>query len=376
MECKILFLEPFYGGSHKDFADGLVRHSKHDITLMTLPSRFWKWRMRGAALYFAEKIHNPGDYDLIFASDLLSLSDLKSILGKKAPPVVLYFHENQLSYPAPTGGERDMHFGFTDITSAAAADRVMFNSHFHCNAFFNELPGFLQKMPEYRPSWVINEIREKSQVVYPGIELPSASHRNSLTSENRNVEAPAFLRGLDAPLILWNHRWEFDKGPELFFRVLYDLDTRGFRFYLALAGENFQMVPKPFLEAKKFFRNRIVQYGYIPEKVNYQKLLLHADIVVSTAYQENFGISVLEGIAAGCLPLLPYRLSYPEILPPRYHPECLYETTDDLTSKLSKLLHQGRVEPPEGLVKHAASFSWNNRIAEFDSLFEKWSYAG
>jgi glycosyltransferase involved in cell wall biosynthesis len=36
-------LEPFFGGSHKDFAQGLVSHSRHKIDSVTLPARFWKW---------------------------------------------------------------------------------------------------------------------------------------------------------------------------------------------------------------------------------------------------------------------------------------------------------------------------------------------
>ncbi|MDA3941475.1 MAG: DUF3524 domain-containing protein, partial [Spirochaetia bacterium] len=50
---KILFLESFYSGSHKAFADGLIKNSKHNIEILTMPARFWKWRMKGAALYFA-----------------------------------------------------------------------------------------------------------------------------------------------------------------------------------------------------------------------------------------------------------------------------------------------------------------------------------
>jgi glycosyltransferase involved in cell wall biosynthesis len=362
MECKILFLEPFYGGSHKDFADGLVRHSRHNIELMTLPDRFWKWRMRGAALHFADMIENPSEYDLILVSDLLSLSDLTAFFGKKMPSTCLYFHENQLSYPVPKDEERDVHFGFTDITSAVSADRIMFNSHFHYDSFFNELPRFLGRMPEYRPNWVIEEIRKKSQVVYPGIELPASGR----TKKEK----------LDAPLILWNHRWEFDKGPEVFFRTLYELDKRGLHFYLALAGENFQTVPKPFLEAKGFFGDRVLQYGYIPDKLEYQALLLQADIIISTAYQENFGISVLEAAASGCHPLLPARLSYPEILPDRYHRNCLYTSEEDLAAKLAKLLGSDPIEPPAGLSGEASRFSWADRICEFDDLFTQWFSGG
>ena len=50
---RFLLLEPFFGGSHREFAEGLIEHSRHAIELRTLPARFWKWRLRGAALYLA-----------------------------------------------------------------------------------------------------------------------------------------------------------------------------------------------------------------------------------------------------------------------------------------------------------------------------------
>jgi len=48
------------------------------------------------------------------------------------------------------------------------------------------------------------------------------------------------------PLVIWNHRWEFDKNPELFFSVLGQVDETGKRFRLALLGENYQNVPQAF----------------------------------------------------------------------------------------------------------------------------------
>jgi hypothetical protein len=57
---KVLFLEPFYGGSHKVFADGLIHHSRHAAHLFQLPARFWKWRMRGAALHFLHSVKTSG----------------------------------------------------------------------------------------------------------------------------------------------------------------------------------------------------------------------------------------------------------------------------------------------------------------------------
>jgi glycosyltransferase involved in cell wall biosynthesis len=363
MELRILFLEPFYGGSHKDFADGLLEASRHTIELSTLPARFWKWRMRGAALYFARELPDPGGYDLVLTSDLLSVSDLKAMWGAASPPVIVYFHENQLSYPVPRGQERDQHFGFTNITSCLTADRVIFNSRFQYTSFFRELPLFLRKMPEYRPLWAVEDIEKKSSVLYPGCRLhKSPGKRPSPLPPNHPWRT-------ETPVILWNHRWEFDKQPELFFSVLSALKKEGLPFSVAVAGENFQVVPKPFIEGKKQLGDRIIQYGFIESKEEYFLLLSNSDIIVSTAIQENFGISVIEGIYSGCFPLLPRRLSYPEIVPKKFHAACLYANENELTDKLARLLRR-LPAAPAGLSEAVSKFSWTNQIDRYDSLFE------
>jgi len=369
MNLRILFLEPFYGGSHKDFVDGLTAASRHSIDLHTLPARFWKWRMRGAALHFTDLLPDPAGYDLVFTSDMLSVSDLKSLWGKKSPPVIIYFHESQLSYPAPKGEERDYHFCFTDITNCLASDRVLFNSHFHKDSFFKELPLFLQKMPEYKPYWAVDKIAEKSEVLYPGCNF-STFDSNGKEKKTSPVDFKSEKHTDRSPLILWNHRWEFDKQPDVFFDVLYEADSRGVDFRIALAGENFQMVPKAFLQGQEYFKDRVVQYGFIDSKQEYFNLLFNSDIIISTAIQENFGISVLEGIYAGSYPLLPDRLAYPEIIPREFHRDCLYDSEDELIDKLIKIIQEG-IDQPRGLADAIGKFDWNIRIKEYDNMFSK-----
>ena len=104
---RILLLEPFYGGSHRDVADGLVAHSRHSVELMRLPARFWKWRMRAASLWFSHQLAETHDYDLVVCTGLMSVADLKA-LWPTAPPVLLYSHENQLAYPLPEGEQMDL----------------------------------------------------------------------------------------------------------------------------------------------------------------------------------------------------------------------------------------------------------------------------
>ncbi len=356
---NILFLEPFYGGSHRDFTDGLIRHSRHHYTLQTLPDRFWKWRMRGAALHFSRAVTDWEEYDLILMSDLMSASDLKALVGLPLPPMVVYFHESQLSYPLPPGERMDYQFGFTDITSGLVADHLIFNSRFHFDSFFAELPRFIRRMPEHRPGWAADEIRAKSSVIYPGTELA--------TLADAGLEDPA---PDEPPLILWNHRWEFDKDPETFFRVLGRLDDGGYRFNLALLGENFQAVPKPFIAARERYGKRILVDGFRESREEYLSWLKRSDIVVSCAIQENFGLSVVEAVAAGAYPLLPNRLSYPELVPEQLHADHLYRDEEELSLKLAHLLDQPR-KPAAALKAAYMKHDWAGRVTEYDEFFEE-----
>jgi hypothetical protein len=87
-----LFIEPFFGGSHRDFAEGLAAHSCHDIHVVHLPARFWKWRMRGAALHFFRIIDDLSAYDGIITTGLMSLADFTALCGGRRPPALVYFH--------------------------------------------------------------------------------------------------------------------------------------------------------------------------------------------------------------------------------------------------------------------------------------------
>jgi glycosyltransferase involved in cell wall biosynthesis len=360
---RILFLEPFFGGSHRDFAEGLVEYSNHRLDLHTLPARFWKWRLRGAALHFAHKIGNPGDYDALVTCDMLSLSDLRALWGGNCPPSLVYFHENQLTYPLAPGERMDYQYGFTDITTALAAKRVLFNSRSHHDAFFENLPDFLRNMPEYRPTWVIDDVKAKSSILYPGCRF----------DEETEIVLP---KPHEPPLIIWNHRWEFDKNPTLFFNTLKKVTAKQAKFRLALLGENYQVMPKGFISAKKLFRDRLEQYGYVESKDEYYGWLKRGSIVISTADQENFGISIVEAVRHGCAPLLPDRLSYPELIPEHLHTHFLYRDEHDLLHKLLKLLTElPRPGNPwlhriKELARYMNRFSWKNLIADYDRELE------
>ncbi|HCY87070.1 MAG TPA: DUF3524 domain-containing protein [Desulfobacteraceae bacterium] len=314
--------------------------------------------MRGAALQFVKQAQDLSSYDVIFATDLMDLTDFKGLAGPDCPPVVFYFHENQLSYPLAPNEKRDFHLGFTNIVSAAAADAVVFNSCFHRDDFFNAARKLLRKMPDTRPGWLLDDIEAKTCVIYPGIRLPKGRTPGISGS------------GLDRPLIVWNHRWEYDKNPDLFFRVLGRLKEKGVGFYLALLGEQYDKVPQVFERAKDTFRDEILVAGYQASGEVYREWLSKGRVVVSTAIQENFGIAVMEATAYGCFPLLPDRLSYPELVPERFRRDVIYSSEKMLLEKLTTALTtaDGLVPARRALAQNAARFSWEAMIGEYDRL--------
>ena len=171
---RILAIEPYYGGSHKAFLDGLVRHSRHRFELFTLPARKWKWRMRGAAINAVQYLRaNPQPYDLVFASDFLSMADFAGMCPPpmNAAPRIAYFHENQFSYPEQPESARDYQYLFTNVTTCLAAHRVFFNSHYHRTSFIRETDAFLRRMPDCVPEGIPREIEARSAVLHVGCEL-------------------------------------------------------------------------------------------------------------------------------------------------------------------------------------------------------------
>jgi len=337
---KVLGLEAYYGGSHKAFIDGWIANSRHDWTLLTLPPNKWKWRMRHAAITFADEVNKRTGqgqrWDVLFCSDMLNLAEFLGLaggaLGQAAS--IVYFHENQLTYPVRFESERDYQFGVTNMTTALAATAVWFNSKFHCDEFLGALGRFLKRMPDHQPADVIEQIRAKSAVYPPGINKPPAPK----------------ARKAGPMRILWAARWEHDKNPEDFFEALKRLKDQGTDFRLSVIGPRFREVPEVFGWVKDFFAEHIEQWGYQQDPTDYAAALVGADVIVSTARHEFFGLSVAEAIAAGAFPLLPKRLSYPELLESvssKRADEFFYDgTIEDLARRLTKaakLVEKGKL---------------------------------
>ncbi len=365
---NILAVEPFYSGSHKAFLSGLQQHSQHHIIPVKLGFKGHKWRMHGDSVVLAGMAKEiEEDIDLLFISSMTNLPAFLALTNPRFAhvPKAMYMHENQFTQPMPEGEERDMTYCYINYVSMLAADRLIFSSNFHRRDFLKALPPFLENYPDNKRYFSISDIADKSIVLYPGLNL----QRFDAQPDTRHTN--------DTPVIVWNQRWQFDRNPAMFFRVLNRLDDIDLNFDLILAGDTQHKKPEAFEKAWQRYGQHITHFGYVENRESYSKLLHSGNIVVSTATYEFFCVAIMEAIYCGCHPLLPNRLHYPELIPenlhkPLLHAPVLYDTEDDLFHYLKDLL-TGKTQPLpktslQSINKH---LDWANRIDQFDKMFEK-----
>jgi glycosyltransferase involved in cell wall biosynthesis len=368
---EIILVEPYNTGSHAEWGLGYARHSAHVVRTLSLSGSHWKWRMHGGAVTLARKFQESGHApDLILATDMLDLAAFLSLTRAKTSrvPAAVYFHENQLTYawsPADRDPRenRDEHYGFINFTSALVSDRVFFNSHYHMEAFLSELPRFLAKFPDHQELGAVEGIGDKASVLPLGFEF---ARLDPLTLKDPSDDKTEPGR---RPLVLWNHRWEYDKNPEDFFRALRVLAARGLDFDVALLGESFDAIPACFAEAEAELGDRIVQFGYVEDRAEYARWLRRADLLPVTSNQEFFGASVIEAVFCGCFPILPNRLAYPELFPPELRSACFYRDFDDLVQRLAAAITQIDRVRKISFRSVAERFDWRRVAPMYDASF-------
>ena len=303
---RVLLLSAYDAASHRAWREGLVAAlPAHHWRVLALPPRHFAWRSRGSALSWAlgEQTTLETPLDLLVSTAMTDLSALRGLAPALCRvPTLVYFHENQFAYPpGPTQRQSPAFIQSLNLYTALAGDRLVFNSAHNRDSFLEGVAGFLRRMPDAVPPGVVERLRGRAGVLpVPLDDTCFAPPRGP------DLGAP--------PLILWNHRWEYDKAPERCFAALATLAAEGVGFRLAVLGQSFRRVPAVFGEIREKLAARIVAWGH-QSRADYLGWLRRADVVVSSALHDFQGLAVLEAVAAGAIPVVPARLAYPEFLP-------------------------------------------------------------
>ncbi len=181
------------------------------------------------------------------------------------------------------------------------ADKIFVATSFHKNLImdhFTKKAAHLQHFAE--------EVGHKLHVtgfpIYPGDFISIKRAPAQFVYGYANANHSLYRKG--KPLIVFPHRLDPEKNPQLFD----ELSTRR-----ELAGFDF-------LKTKEVCRT----------KSEYYKLLQQADYAVSFADQETWGIAMQEAAFCGAISFVPARLSYREM----YSPALQYKSMDELVSAL------------------------------------------
>jgi len=364
---KILLLSAYDAPSHKRWRQALVQHlPEHNWISLSLPPRHFSWRVRGNSLTWSMREELHEDYDLLIATSMTDLSSLRGMVpGISTLPTILYFHENQFAYPDNRIESRSIEPAVLNLYSAICADRIVFNSEFNRSTFFHGTELFLNKMPDHVPGGIVDQLANKASV----LPVP--------------LEAHCYVPGEQhSPLtLLWNHRWEYDKGPGRLLDICRRLVGRRVDFKLNILGQAFRETPAEIHELISFLGDHLGQVGFIEKESDYRSCLASSHMVLSTALHEFQGLSVLEGMAAGCYPVVPDRLCYPEFIDVEYrYPSSAgisegedYEAEINGAVELIMRLHQ---HPPPKSFTAIEALGWERLVGRYQDLIKDVYAAG
>ncbi|MBV1878073.1 MAG: DUF3524 domain-containing protein [Pseudomonadales bacterium] len=308
---RILLLSPYDALSHQYWHAALKDLlPEHIFTIISLPARYFSWRFRGNSLTLSQDARLLDEYDLLVATSMTDLAALKGMCQAIASlPSILYFHENQFAYPDAGDARHLIERQITSLYSAMAADRLVFNSSFNRTSFLQGVEHLLAKMPDGVPVGINDLLVARSEVISVPLRertvLDEADHAVGLVGKSSSCLN-----------IVWNHRWEYDKGVEQLGELVSILLANPLDFRMHIIGQSFRKVPASMVKLCDQLRagDKLGHCGFIESRHEYLALLDRCDVVLSTAIHEFQGLAVLEAVQAGCLPVVPDGLAYVEFI--------------------------------------------------------------
>ena len=357
---RILIIDSYYGGSHKYWIDNLKQRLPYQIDLLTLPVHNWKLRMQTSGLILAKQyIQRDKEYDLIIFTDILNIPQFLVMANIPShTKTVLYFHENQFAYPKSLQDtdiieKRDEHYCFINLQSALAVDEVLFNSQYNKESFINGAMNLLKRLQIKELKSDIDNISKTAKVLPQGIEyakIQSIKVSKSVT-----------------PRILWNHRWEYDKGLMEFISFSQKLQEEGMQFELLMLGKGREKFLDRNPKILDSLKNHIVIDDHIEDKEEYFAKIKSSHLLPVFSKHDFFGVSVVEAIAAGVHPLLPNRLAYPEHISPQNFPGCYYNSESELLQKTKDLFHTNKFSSSTS--ENMSKYDWESNVIPSYQVF-------
>ncbi|MGX5173519.1 tRNA-queuosine alpha-mannosyltransferase domain-containing protein [Aliikangiella sp. IMCC44653] len=315
---RILLLSGYDAASHAYWRKLLAEQlSEFEWTQIALPPRDFAWRVRGSSLSIATEHAEllALDYDLIIATSMVDLASLRGFKAKLCNiPTLLYFHENQFVYPLDRAQPNILNAQLTSLYAAFCADKVVFNSQFNLNSFWEGVNQLFKKLPQKPPRGWLQQLKAK-MLVLPVPLNEQVSAQLSTKAQQSDYRIGSAERPLK---VVWNHRWEYDKQPEVFFAAMNLLINAGVSLRLSVLGQAFRQIPECFYQAESELKSVIAHWGYQKSRQDYINILQQSDLCISSALHDFQGLSVQEAILTGCSPVAPNRVAYPEYLAEQY----------------------------------------------------------
>lgn len=351
---RILLLSAYDANSHRYWHQQIITGMpQHQWQLLTLKDRFFSWRMGGNAMSFKNQFHQKlqQKYDVLLATSMTDLSTLVGLYPHlNQIPKLLYFHENQFAYPKNNNQQGLLEIQLRNIYAAMVADQLFFNSAYNRDSFLSGVSGFIDKMPDGISQELLSTFDDKAYVL--PVPIKGDCVPTDKTVNNKVTE------------VIWNHRWEHDKGPETLLKLM-QLCANQPNIKFHVIGQKFRNIPPSMQEIINNHKHQCLTLGYVESREKYIEILQHADVVLSTAHHDFQGISVLEAVACGCKPIVPNRLVYPEY----YSLKNCYDSTPDHTLKEAHCIYQ-LLQNPDQLPYKAPDLSWGKLKSSYEKIPE------
>lgn len=343
---NILLLSAYNTPSHNYWCNQLIKgFPEFNWTLLTLPPRKFSWRIRGNPLSWHSSSREAllNKYDTVIATSMVDFSTLIGLypnLGESKK--IIYFHENQFEFPlSANNSHTNVESMMVNLYGALCSDRVVFNSDYNRDSFFSGAENLLKRINDHSPVTVLDDIKNRCEV----LPVPICNAESDSGKKIKNS-------------IIWNHRWEFDKNPEDYYRALKILKEKGINFKLIMMGIQFKNSPNAFNKIKNEFSDNIICWGE-QKKADYHSWLKKGEFIISTAIHEFQGLAVMEGVQMGARPVVPNRLSYPQW----FNKEFLYgNSSEELAEYLEHSFQK------KGKTQNLSQLTWNSLKGRYSDL--------